>query len=91
MLLLQSTEKKCYCYDAAGEHSATATAFRLDSVDVHSSSVITETRLAQDRLRHFSLLPPLPATCGKTKALLQSALAEKPFANADGSHVLPGP
>ena len=33
--------------------------------------------VAQDRLRHFSLPPPLPATCGQTKALLQSALADK--------------
>ena len=33
--------------------------------------------VAQDRLRHFSLPSPLPATCGQTKALLQSALADK--------------
>ena len=33
--------------------------------------------MAQERLRHFSLPPPLPATCGKTKALLQSVLADK--------------
>ena len=33
--------------------------------------------VAQDRLRHFSLPPPLPATCQQTKALLQSALADK--------------
>ena len=33
--------------------------------------------VAQDRLRHFSLPPPLPATRGQTKALLQSVLADK--------------
>ena len=33
--------------------------------------------VAQNRLRHFSLLPLLSATCGQTKALLQSALADK--------------
>ena len=33
--------------------------------------------MAQERLRHFSLPPPLPTTREQTKALLQSALAYK--------------
>ena len=32
---------------------------------------------AQEKLRHFSLLAPLPATRGQTTALLQSALVTK--------------
>ena len=33
--------------------------------------------VAQERLRHLSLPPPLPATCGQTKSLLQSGIADK--------------
>ena len=44
---------------------------------VHKRASSLAQLVAQDRLRHFSLLPPLPATCGQTKALLQSALADK--------------
>ena len=44
---------------------------------VHKRASSLAQLVAQDRLRHFSLPPPLPATCGQTKALLQSALADK--------------
>ena len=44
---------------------------------MHKRASSLAQRVAQDRLRHFSLPPLLPATCGQTKALLQSALADE--------------
>jgi hypothetical protein len=44
---------------------------------VHKRASSLAQLVAQDRLRHFSLPPLLPATCGQTKALLQSALTDR--------------